>query len=178
MIDAHGDRVAFARDVLGVEPFAHQEGPLRSTAAVVVVVGGRRSGKTLAAQVAALHTCFTRRGAQVLVTGPNEANVRERVRETTDCCVLCVHGDRAWGRTGRAGRERTYLHLPCLGWGPSGRWFKSSRPDRKTWKRGISSRRSADWAADWSGPGVLFLPPILPVASDRTADGSAWRRKQ
>ena len=32
----------------------------------------------------------------------------------------------------------------------------------------MSSRRSADWAADWSGPGVLFLPPILPVASGRT----------
>jgi hypothetical protein len=33
------------------------------------------------------------------------------------------------GRWGRWGRERTQLQCLSAGWGPSGRWFKSSRPD-------------------------------------------------
>ena len=43
--------------------------------------------------------------------------------------LLCVRGVHRRGRWGRRGRVRTYRARVFVGWGPSGRWFKSSRPD-------------------------------------------------
>jgi hypothetical protein len=40
--------------------------------------------------------------------------------------VQIVHGP---GHIGKDGRSETDRHLNPLGWGPKGRWFKSSRPD-------------------------------------------------
>ena len=47
----------------------------------------------------------------------------------TDCCVRWVQKVHARGQAGRVGRDRTDRHTCGVGWGPSGRWFKSSRPD-------------------------------------------------
>lgn len=82
--DVTTDRVAFAREVLGLEVFDHQAEALRSSAPVVVIAGGRRSGKSVTAQVAALHACFVRRGAQVLVVTTAEEKVREFIRECAE----------------------------------------------------------------------------------------------
>ena len=41
-------------------------------------------------------------------------------------CVQDVHESGRCGRTGRSGTQRTVVGI---GWGPKGRWFKSSRPD-------------------------------------------------
>lgn len=78
------DRVAFARRVLGVKPDAHQEAPLLSDAPFIVGAGGRRSGKTLAAQVASLHAAFVHRDGQVLVTSANFASAKRFVAETIE----------------------------------------------------------------------------------------------
>lgn len=86
--DVRSDRVAFARDVLGMEVFEHQVPALRATAPVVAIAGGRRSGKSVASQVAALHCCFTRRGAQWLAISTNQEKVREYLRE----CVELTRG--------------------------------------------------------------------------------------
>jgi hypothetical protein len=80
-VDIRSDRVRFAVDVLGIDLFDHQREALRSDAPVVTIVGGRRSGKTVAAGVAMAHTCMTRRGVQGLLLAPNEGSVRERMRE-------------------------------------------------------------------------------------------------
>lgn len=82
MTDVHSDAVVFAERVLGLDPFAHTVEALRATVPVVSVVGGRRSAKTLTSQIKALHVVLTRRGAQVLVVGPNEASVRRYLAET------------------------------------------------------------------------------------------------
>jgi hypothetical protein len=47
----------------------------------------------------------------------------------TGCIVHYVQIVHGRGRIGRSGRSRTRLHAEPLGWGPKGRWFKSSRPD-------------------------------------------------
>lgn len=76
------DRVAFAREVLGLaEVYDHQARALRATNPFVVLPGGRRSGKSVTAQVAGLHCVVTRRGADWLVTGPNEDKIRATVGE-------------------------------------------------------------------------------------------------
>src|SRR4051812_31666816 len=50
-------------------------------------------------------------------------------RRGTDRYVQCVQIVQNRGRIARSGRWRTHRHDPPLGWGPKGRWFKSSRPD-------------------------------------------------
>jgi hypothetical protein len=47
----------------------------------------------------------------------------------TGCIVLCIQIVHGPGHIGNDGRSKTYRHLNPLGWGPKGRWFKSSRPD-------------------------------------------------
>ena len=47
----------------------------------------------------------------------------------TGCIVRSVQIVPPRGRWGRGGRRRTPRAPGSLGWGPSGRWFKSSRPD-------------------------------------------------
>jgi hypothetical protein len=47
----------------------------------------------------------------------------------TGCIVLSVRIVHSRGHIGRDGRSETHRHLNPLGWGPKGRWFKSSRPD-------------------------------------------------
>ena len=47
----------------------------------------------------------------------------------TDCIVQYVHILIERGRNGRSGRSRTHLHRLLPGWGPTGREFKSRRPD-------------------------------------------------
>jgi hypothetical protein len=75
------DRVVFARDVLGLDLFPHQVEAVRSTAPMTAIFGGRRSGKTVAAEVVVLHHALTRRGVDVIVTAPNENSIKERMRE-------------------------------------------------------------------------------------------------
>lgn len=84
MRDPIADRVTFARRVLSVEPYPHQEAPLDSDAPFIVGAGGRRSGKTLAAQIAALHAAFVHRDGQVLVTSANFASAKRFVAETIE----------------------------------------------------------------------------------------------
>ena len=47
----------------------------------------------------------------------------------TQRIVLCVQIVPELGHMGRIGRSGTHLHQLPVGWGPKGRWFKSSRPD-------------------------------------------------
>ena len=47
----------------------------------------------------------------------------------TDRCVLCVRFFQKPRRIGRSGHPWKHLTADPLGWGPKGRWFKSSRPD-------------------------------------------------
>lgn len=84
MTDPALDRVAFAGDVLGLDLFDHQAEVLRASTANVVLPGGRRSGKSVSAQVAGLHSVTTRRGARWLVTGPNADKVRQCVEEMAE----------------------------------------------------------------------------------------------
>ena len=50
-------------------------------------------------------------------------------RGGTDCHVLCVRIVQGHGLDGRLGRRRTHRQALLVGWGPKGRWFKTSRPD-------------------------------------------------
>ena len=47
---------------------------------------------------------------------------------------------------GNDGRSRTHRHLEPLGWGPKGRWFKSSRPDFSLVLRCFGESNAADSA--------------------------------
>jgi hypothetical protein len=49
-------------------------------------------------------------------------------RFSTRCTVLSVQIVHGAGHIGNDGRSGTHRHLNLLGWGPKGRWFKSSRP--------------------------------------------------
>jgi hypothetical protein len=82
--DSHSDTVTFAREVLGIDSFEHQVPALRSTAPYLVLAGGRRSGKSEAAQIKALHGCFTHAGGEWIVTGANEDKARDFIREAAD----------------------------------------------------------------------------------------------
>jgi hypothetical protein len=84
MSDAATDRVTFAHEHLSIEPFEHQAEALRSDCPYIYLVGGRRSGKTRAAQVAAIHACVTHRDVECIVTGPNGDRVRLAVEDTRD----------------------------------------------------------------------------------------------
>jgi hypothetical protein len=48
------------------------------------VAGGRRSGKTLVAQVKALHVAFTHRNARILVISPAIENSRNWIAELSE----------------------------------------------------------------------------------------------
>jgi len=50
-------------------------------------------------------------------------------RSGTDSYVRCVQIVVVRRRSGRPGRSRTGRRELPTDWGPSGRWFKSSRPD-------------------------------------------------
>lgn len=84
MTDPHLDPVVFARDVLGLEVFEYQAAALLATQPFVVVSGGRRSGKSWAAQIKALHVAMTRRGCRVLVTSAVEPKVRLFLQELVE----------------------------------------------------------------------------------------------
>jgi hypothetical protein len=66
-----------------------------------------------------------------LVAGTNRTPDRSwaQYRFGTGCTVLCVQIVHRPGHRGNDGRSETHRHLDPLGWGPKGRWFKSSRPD-------------------------------------------------
>jgi hypothetical protein len=53
----------------------------------------------------------------------------ERYRFGTGCSVRCVQNVHARGHGGRSGRSREQRASQPVGWGPKGRWFKSSRRD-------------------------------------------------
>lgn len=74
--DARTDPCLFAADVLGLPPYEYEVAALRCMAPNVVLVGGRRSGKTWVSQVRALHSCLTRRDSRWIVTAPNRDKVR------------------------------------------------------------------------------------------------------
>jgi hypothetical protein len=61
----------------------------------------------------------------------------------TRCIVLSVQIVHGPGHIGRDGRSGTHRHLNPLGWGPKGRWFKSSRPDlaKARFQSGLSTSR-------------------------------------
>lgn len=82
--DPQTDPAAFARDVLGLPPHDYEVPALHSTAPNVVLLGGRRSGKTWVSQVRALHSCLTRRDSRWLVTAPNRDKVRLYLTECAD----------------------------------------------------------------------------------------------
>lgn len=82
--------------MLGIKAFKHTIAALLSAAAIVCIVGGRRSGKTFASQVAAIRCVFTHRNAQVLVTGPNTDSIRRWISE---CAGLLEGSDLARGST-------------------------------------------------------------------------------
>ncbi len=88
------DRVAFAYRLLRVDVFDHQAEALRSKAPIIAAAGGRRSGKTATAQIAALHTGFVFEGCQVLVTG---ANLETAKRFIAECVEMLRQSDLASG---------------------------------------------------------------------------------
>jgi hypothetical protein len=69
------------------------------------------------------------------------------------------------GTLGTRGRSGTHLHLSPLGWGPKGRWFKSSRPDFFS---------PVSWYPD--GPRSPRAPITLRTATTQTAMASTTRR--
>jgi hypothetical protein len=74
------------------------------------------------------------------VSLPCKAEVLPWYRFGTQRIVLCVQIVHGRGRIGRSGRSRTHLHRLPVGWGPKGRWFKSSRPDINGTVRSIRNR--------------------------------------
>ncbi|MEK6271613.1 MAG: hypothetical protein AABM42_03075 [Actinomycetota bacterium] len=83
-IDPTLDRVEFAEQILGLSPFDHQREALRRPEPVILLVGGRRPGKTLTACIAGLHAVTTRRDSDWLVTGPNADKPRWVIGEMLD----------------------------------------------------------------------------------------------
>jgi hypothetical protein len=59
----------------------------------------------------------------------NSAEFAPWYRFGTGCIVRCVQSVQGRGHIGQVGRSGTDLHQSPVGWGPKGRWFKSSRPD-------------------------------------------------
>jgi len=68
----------------------------------------------------------------------------------TDCIVQCVRQVADGGQRGRRGRGGTHLHMLLAGWGPKGRWFKSSRPDRhRRGCRGVNGQAPPCKSPSW-----------------------------
>jgi len=83
-MDVIADAVEFARKILRVDVWKHQEGPLRATTPLVTWAGARRSGKSEGGQIKAIHVAATNRGVQVLVTLPSIDSARSWLREAGD----------------------------------------------------------------------------------------------
>jgi len=83
-VDIAQDPVRFAKEVLRIELWPHQQDAVRSDNFMIAIAGGRRSGKTLAAQVRALWVALTRRGGRVLVLAPTIDSARNWLRELHD----------------------------------------------------------------------------------------------
>ena len=64
-----------------------------------------------------------------------QAALRSWYRFGTRCIVLSVQIVHGSGHIGKDGRSETHRRLNPLGWGPKGRWFKSSRPDSALTRR-------------------------------------------
>jgi len=75
------DAVDVATRILGRPPWPHQVPALRSERFGVVIVGGRRSGKTAVAQVKALTVALSHRDGRVIVVSPTIDNARNFLRE-------------------------------------------------------------------------------------------------
>jgi hypothetical protein len=63
------------------------------------------------------------------LTGMPDCEPPPWYRFGTGCIVLSVQIVHGCGHIGRGGRSGTHRHRLPPGWGPKGRWFKSSRPD-------------------------------------------------
>ena len=77
-------------------------------------------------------TALDESGGGELGRGGNESDPDRswaQYRFGTGCIVLFVQIVHGPGHIGRGGRFGTHRHRLPLGWGPKGRWFKSSRPD-------------------------------------------------
>jgi hypothetical protein len=84
MSDASISVAAFAEQVVLRPLWGHQVPAVESDSFIVAIAGGRRSGKTLAAQVKALYVAATNRDARVLVVSPAIENSRNFLRDLTD----------------------------------------------------------------------------------------------
>jgi Terminase large subunit, T4likevirus-type, N-terminal len=71
------DRVAFAKESLGLEPDPWQENLLRSTAARVLLNVARQAGKSTVAALIGLHRALYHPGSLVLVLAPSERQGKE-----------------------------------------------------------------------------------------------------
>jgi hypothetical protein len=101
------------------------------------------------------------------VVARNESGPRSEpvpwYRFGTGCIVHYVQIVHGRGRIGRFVRSRTYRHPEPLGWGPKGRWFKSSRPDytKPPAKLGFLA---SNWARALRGRGPNGVQIILEPA--------------
>lgn len=87
------DPVHFAKHVLRIDLDPHQQEAVRSTKPNVVVAGGRRSGKSLMAQVKAIVVAASNRGVRVIVVSPNIEAARFWLRECAELLRLSVLRD-------------------------------------------------------------------------------------
>lgn len=87
------DPVHFAKQVLRIDLDPHQQEVVRSIKPNVVVAGGRRSGKSLMAQVKAIHVAASNRGARVIVISPNIEAARYWLRECAELLRLSALRD-------------------------------------------------------------------------------------
>ena len=83
----------FTERVLRRPLWPHQAEAAKSDRFIVTVAGGRRSGKTLVAQVKALHVAFTHRNARILVISPAIENSRNWIAELSEV----IRGSRSRG---------------------------------------------------------------------------------
>lgn len=87
------DTVAIVSDLLRITIWPHQQAPLRSLAPFVSIAGGRRSGKSLVAQVKAILVAATNRGVRVVVVLPNIDAARYWLRECAELLRLSQLSD-------------------------------------------------------------------------------------
>lgn len=88
VVDPSVSASAFAEQVLRRPLWSHQVAAVESDRFIVAIAGGRRSGKTLAAQVKAIFVAATNRDARVLVVSPAIETSRNWMRDLAD--VLAV----------------------------------------------------------------------------------------
>jgi hypothetical protein len=87
--------------------------------------------------------------------------------------VLCVPSR---GRKGRMGRLGTHLTDLSAGWGPSGRWFKSSRPDQSPRRFGASMKTASPSSSSCTTRTPRPPLPMLGSAhgADEALQGRCW----